>query len=281
MSTLTTLREALVPFLPPPAVKLLHVVDASLASPSLPEPSMAILLSLLLLFLFTTLLTRFSSSTGTSSRSLASKRVPRDAVVFFGPRSSGKTILLHSLLGINNLTTVTSMSVTEKLSPPFPPLIDCPGHPRLLATTSLYLRRAKTVFFVVDSSAAKNLPVAGTMLYKILTSPHLPGCSQIVIICAKSDLPLSKSPLRIRSSLTSTIDSLRISASTTQTTGVLGDNVGTNDITESITLDVGEDRGFNFDKHSPVSVKFIKSSAKGGIKDGEGMQELMEIINSM
>ncbi|GMI28670.1 hypothetical protein TrRE_jg1419, partial [Triparma retinervis] len=194
---------------------------------------MVLIVTVLSIMFLTALLTSSrssSSSSGTSSRSLASKRVPRDAVVLFGPCSSGKTVLLHSLLGIDNLTTITSMAVTEKVSPPLPPLIDCPGHPRLLATTSLYLRRAKTILFIVDSSAAKALPAAGSMLYKVLTSPHIEGCSSILVVCSKSDLPLSKSPLRVRSALTSTVDSLRISASTTEVTGVLGDNQGTNDI---------------------------------------------------
>jgi energy-coupling factor transporter ATP-binding protein EcfA2 len=278
---------------------------------------MVFMLTILSIFLITTLLTSSRSySSGTSSRSLASKRVPRDAVVLFGPRSSGKTVLLHSLLGIDDLTTITSMAVTEKSSPPLPPLIDCPGHPRLLATTSLYLRRATTILFVVDSSAAKTLPAAASMLYKVLTSPHISGCSSIVIVCAKSDLPLSKSPLRVRSALTSTIDSLRVSASTTEVTGVLGDNLGTNDITsevsfvpkflgipwqlqcipdpfsplpspppspffllsQSVPLDVGSDRSFNFDKHSPVPVKFLKCTTKGGLEGGEGMRELMDYV---
>ena len=153
--------------------------------------------------------------------------------------------------------------------PPLPPLIDCPGHPRLLATTTLYLRRAKTLLFIVDSSSTKTLPSAGALLYKVLTSPHLPGCKEIVIVCSKSDLPLSKSPLRVRSALTSTVDSLRLSSATTGVTGVLGDNTSTNDESSGVvTLDIGDDRGFNFDKHSPVPVTFVKCTVKG--EDGMG-----------
>jgi len=205
-------------------------------------------------------------------------------VLLCGPCGGGKTLLFHRLVdGATFVDTLSSMQPNEGLLPtsddaPRRPVVvvDYPGHARLRAGFADVLRRAVSIVFVFDASAAlAQVKPAAELLYAILATfasetggepsasssrRHRGGAPPILVVCNKADKPAAKTPQRVKLMLMNEIDTLRKTAGTIAATG--DDDDDNLDAKKPAVLLGKEGHFFNFDHHSPCPISFVAFSAK-------------------
>jgi signal recognition particle receptor subunit beta len=162
-------------------------------------------------------------------------RVKRDLVLVCGHTGAGKTAFVQQLCyNTAPATVMSTMESTHALEneegESKVDLVDLPGHPRLRPLTRDYLRRAKGLILVVDSSASSLTETAelcvdvfSRLPYYIASSSVVGNASHhhnddedddsyvlpILVVCTKSDLITSKTVSRIQSSLQTEITRLK------------------------------------------------------------------------
>ena len=272
----STIKSSLVPFLPPPVVALVNAIDN--AAP-IGEASVKIIVSVLVLWLVNFLLQSVFRGGGR-------RRVKRDAVVLFGPSFSGKTVLFNALFGRSVRFTVTSVALTEQSGAlqysgsggddaakkqADVTLIDHPGHPRLCGTVKSCLDRAKAVVFVIDSSKSGTFPLASRALYDIITDRSIKSVAEVLVCCNKSDLPLSKSAMRVKNAVTLELDVLRRNDEALAKTG----GGRSDDRLPLGSLD--EDDKFSIERDCNTKITFTSCSASS--VDDRGLEEIRAFVN--
>ena len=272
---LTQTRHIISPYLPPPVLHTMKVIDSHPNTKVIgDEPSMTILSALLAILLvgkgiqFLSFLTSGKavegldddddapegnvlsdldklkgSNEGTKNEKRGSNSY-KDSVILFGPRSSGKTCLFHTLLSKKKSdgkkkkvpSTVMSLKANASILPKDVGdnnksekecirLVDYPGHvtlsshlPSLLypTTTSSSKKNASVrSLLVVDST--KSVSDAALLLYNtVLTnSPLLSAWENeneifhIMVVCNKADAINAKNWRRIKIQLRSELDKLK------------------------------------------------------------------------
>jgi signal recognition particle receptor subunit beta len=310
-AALTSTREAISPFLPPPALKLIQFIDTN---PQITkyvenEPSMTILVSLLSIYFLATLI-KFLSFRGKAVEGLDDDEPEgnvlsnlndeqyQDSVILCGPCGSGKSLLFHQLTknssdqigenGDKSIHTVMSLkanvNVVEGLR-----IVDYPGHITLsekLPSLLLPQNTPTRAVFVVDST--KSLSEAAVLLYRsVLTNPSVANAwrksgevMKIMVACNKSDETGAKNWRRVKIQLRSELDKLKkISSSIEKGEGENslvrdGDNAG-EELFElsgkTIDLDDLSKNGLEM-----MKLNFLSLSAK----NGDGMKELEAFVTN-
>jgi len=202
------------------------------------------------------------------------RRKHGSAVLILGASNSGKTSLFLTLKDGSICTgTTTSMQENEgefvfskyddEDAKPLH-VIDYPGDPSLSFRLPDFYPAAKAIVFVVDANDKKSIErEAAEMMYRMLTHPSIVDQSpSIIVACNKSELILHSKPALLKKIFESELQKLTI------TQGSAEDAVNDEgDDKESIPLGI-EGENFEFDKHSPCSVEFVKCSIKSGdLKD--------------
>jgi len=207
------------------------------------------------------------------------------AVLLLGPSNAGKTSLYLTLKdgGVKTGTT-TSMQENEGTfkfnkyeDEDAKPLhvIDFPGDASLSYRLPHFYPVAKVMVFMVDANDRKSIErEAAEIMYRVLTNPEVVELSPTIIVaCNKSDLILASKPALLKKTFETELQKL------TKTQGVAEDSV-TDDADQKETIPLGvEGESFEFDKHSPCPVDFMKCSvSKGNLSElVERIREAMDI----
>lgn len=254
----------LLPFLPPPVVSLIKLVDNAVP---VPEFSLHLILTLLALLLLSRLPSLLLSRPSPSSYAPGSAAVPaasRTTVLLLGPPSSGKTLLLHSLLSPSPAPpTLTTMSPTTRTLPfgNGALITDHPGHPRLSSSVPRHLAACRLLIFTLPSNAPSALPAAARILYDALASPPFRGVTAALVLCTFANAPLAKTPARLRTALNVELERLRKTDLTLQETG--------DGAPEREAVRIGG-RAMDVERDAGVEVTFVAGDLKG---DGKGKVE--------
>lgn len=215
----TSIRERVVPYLPPPVVRAWRQVDPVLEPYLGPEPTVTLVGSLLLGLLVWQVLKVLSSLS--SGRALVDddddqvissshkKEDFVDTIMLCGPPGAGKTRLLYYLcFGHSNTPTVTSLRANVEISPNKIRFMDYPGHASLQSVPFLsILNNACGIVLVLDTTQPV-APVAD-VLYQLLAHAHKKSVSlQIFVACHKADAPNAKNWRRIKIQLRTEMERL-------------------------------------------------------------------------
>jgi signal recognition particle receptor subunit beta len=215
----TSIRERVVPYLPPPVVRGWRQVDPVLEPFLGPEPTVTLVGSLLLGLLVWQVLKVLSSlSSGRAIvdddddqviSSCHKKEVFTDTILLCGPPGAGKTRLLYYLcFGQSNAPTVTSLLANVEVSPNKIRFMDYPGHASLQSVPFLdIINIARGIVLVLDTTQPV-APVAD-VLYQLLVHAHKKkACLQIFVACHKADAPNAKNWRRIKIQLRTEMERL-------------------------------------------------------------------------
>ena len=148
--------------------------------------------------------------------------------------------------------------------------IDYPGDASLGYRLPDYYPVAKVIVFMIDANDKKSIErEAAESMYRILTSPEIVEQSPTILVaCNKADLILASKPTLLKKLFESELQKL------TKTQGQAEDSVTDEaDATESIPLGM-EGENFEFDKHSPCNVEFLKCS----VKSGDNLKDLVDRV---
>ena len=198
------------------------------------------------------------------------KRTKGSALLLTGPPNSGKTSLYLTLKDGKVFTgTTTSINHNEgefkfvhfddEDSVPIH-VIDYPGDASLSYRLADFYPVAKVIVFMVDANHKKSIEIeAAESLYRILTNPEIVELSPTIIVaCNKCDLILASKPALLKKLFETELQKL------IRTQGGAEDSVTDEaDAVESIPLGI-DGENFEFDKHSPCQVNFVKCSVKNG-----------------
>jgi len=207
------------------------------------------------------------------------------AVLILGPANAGKTALYLTLKdgGVRTATT-TSMEENEGTfkfekydDDDAKPLhvIDFPGDPSLSYRLPHFYPVAKVMVFMVDANDRKSIErEAAEIMFRMLTNPEVVELSPTIIVaCNKSDLILASKPALLKKTFETELQKLTV------TQGLAEDSV-TDDADTKETIPLGiHGEAFEFEKHSPCAVDFMKCSVnKGDLSDlVERIRDAMEI----
>jgi len=220
------------------------------------------------------------SQSGGDEGGRSAKGPKASAVLLTGPPNAGKTALFLTLKdGKVHTGTTTSMQPNEAdftavkyddESAPALHYIDYPGDASLGYRLPDYYPVAKVIVFLIDANDKKSIErEAAEAMYRILTSPEIVEQSpSIIVACNKCDLILASKPPLLKKLFETELQKL------TKTQGQAEDAVTDDaDAKESIPLGI-DGENFEFDKHSPCSVEFMKCS----VKSGDQIQQLVDKI---
>mmetsp|Transcript_11217 Transcript_11217/g.16142 ORF Transcript_11217/g.16142 Transcript_11217/m.16142 type:complete len:341 (+) Transcript_11217:58-1080(+) len=236
-------RQVFFSWLPPPAVATLKLLDAyCLRKFGIREASMSTLLTTIAAVLMarffsailsysekTHYLPKEEDATIISSKPKGSTSI-EEFCLLCGPTNSGKTALFQALLSLDQHPqhdipqTVTSMKAWEgsfvQQKGTRVHLIDFPGHCHLLEELPRVASLANRVVLGLDST--KPVKEAATFLYLLLTNNQIQSTLKsamgrygknmkipIMVACLKSDLPSSKTCLRIKLQLKQELERIR------------------------------------------------------------------------
>ena len=234
-------RQVLFSWLPPPAVATLKLLDAfCFRKFGIREASMCMLLTTVAAVLMARFFwavfsysekTHFEEDATTISSKPKGSTSVEEFCLLCGPTNSGKTALFQALLTLDQHSqhdippTVTSMKAWEGsfVGPQKGirvQLIDFPGHGQLLEELPRVASSANRVILGLDST--KPVKEAATFLYLLLTNNQIQSTWKsamgrygknmkipILVACLKSDLPSSKTCLRIKLQLKQELERLR------------------------------------------------------------------------
>jgi signal recognition particle receptor subunit beta len=198
------------------------------------------------------------------------------AVLVVGASNSGKTTFFLTLKDgkVCNATT-TSMQENEAKfvfakydddDEDAKPLhvIDYPGDLSLSSRLPDFYRAAKVIVFMVDANDKKSIErEAAETMYRMLTHPSIADQSPpLIVACNKSDLILAAKPPVLKKVFETELEKLK------KTQGAAEDAMN-DDIDNNDSVALGNDgENFEFEKHSPCPVEFIKCSVKNNdLKD--------------
>jgi signal recognition particle receptor subunit beta len=215
----TSIRERVVPYLPPPVVRGWRQVDPILEPYLGPEPTVTLIGSLLLGFIVWQVLKVLSSLS--SGRAITDddddqvitssykKEDFTDTILICGPSGAGKTRLLYHLcFGQTNVPTVTSLRANVEVSSNKIRFMDYPGHASLQSSQFLdILLSARGIVLVLDT-AQPVAPVAD-VLYQLLAHAHKKKTILFIFVaCHKADAPNAKNCRRIKIQLRTEMERL-------------------------------------------------------------------------
>lgn len=164
-------------------------------------------------------------------------RVHRNVILILGCCNAGKTHLFYRLQGkdFQTITTVSSLKpnvfkFTAQSLPASSPLrsldisssssvvevVDFPGHTPLVPELTRWLPRAMCVLFVIDATDKSAIKLSAEQLYSLFLRSELSERqTPIVIVCNKTDLPISKTKSGVQSDVLREIERLRVSRTAT------------------------------------------------------------------
>ncbi|KAJ3223892.1 hypothetical protein HK099_000553 [Clydaea vesicula] len=203
------------------------------------------------------------------------KYTDRNNFLILGLSDSGKTTLFFKLTKDELVKTYTSrsenegklMMKTKKNKKKEISIVDVPGHERLRFRFSEYLPITKGLIFVIDSTQQSQVFVRriAEYLYLILVNKYFQKFNMdLLILCNKTDLLLAVSKDKIKESLETELDHIRL----TRTANV--ESQGENGEEEEVFLGY-ENEKFKFE-HLPNSIEFEEVSV---INDGNKCNELI------
>jgi len=187
-----------------------------------------------------------------------------DTLLLLGSCNAGKTALYYNLAFGSKPATLTSMKPMDtvmslhssKGNPETKEfkVVDFPGHPRLRGKASAFLKRARAIIFVVDStSVAKDVIPICEYLFTVMTASAVASQSlPLLIACNKSDQASSIAAPKIKTMLETELSQL------IDTSGSLEDTGDGNDGTAALTK---SGKTFSFDTDAPCKVTFANCSA--------------------
>jgi signal recognition particle receptor subunit beta len=197
-----------------------------------------------------------------------------DTLLLLGGSNAGKTSMYYKLATGSVPQTLTSMKEldtviqlkgkTAESEEKSVKIVDFPGHPRLRGGLPNFLKRARGIVFVIDSTTVSdNVTPICQYLFEVMTTSSIAAQKlPLLIACNKSDLGSSSSLAKIKSTLETELDQL------IDTTGSLED---TGDEDEGIITLKRSGEKFKFDSDATCKITFTACSAmKGdGISDVE------------
>lgn len=215
----TTIRQAVLPYLPPPLVRTIRHVDPLLAPHVGEEPSITILGSLLVAyFLYQAIrLVTFGSRKAIVDdeeeqlRTLLQEQSFSNTVLLLGPSQAGKTRLFYQLChGMENAKTCISLRPNVgfvKQHNASTRFMDYPGHLSLSALPSDVLQSSDArILFLLDATQ----PVRGGEVFLQLLKQYASSSTKpsILVMCHQSDKAGCKNPKRLRLSLRTEVERL-------------------------------------------------------------------------
>jgi signal recognition particle receptor subunit beta len=232
----TTVRESLLPLLPPPVIRGIHSIDAALSVHVGPEPTITLTVTILVAWIMVALLQRIlSRSSGRAIKTvdedplLSKGREERfDAtVLLIGPRNAGKTRLFYHICYLEpNMPTVASLkpNVGVASSPSDDSeaalrirIMDWPGHAPIAETlAALNSGSTNTLRVVLVVDATQPVAAAAELLYQLLQYAHEQTVASrpknttlpVLVACHKKDLPKAKNDKRIKIQLRTELERL-------------------------------------------------------------------------
>jgi signal recognition particle receptor subunit beta len=222
----TTVRESLLPFLPPPVTRGIHTLDAALSVYVGPEPTISLTVTILVAWFTVALLQRcLSRRSGRAIKTvdddplLSSREERFDAtVLLIGPRNAGKTRLFYQICHAEpNMPTVASLKpnvgvaslpIAHAADPSRLRVMDWPGHAPLSEALAALQTTGKSntplrLMLVLD--ATQPVAPAAEFLWELLLYLHAPPRRShatprlsVLVACHKKDLPKAKNDKRIK-----------------------------------------------------------------------------------
>lgn len=222
---LTTMKQQITPYLPPPVVAAMAQIDSPLEPFLGPEPSMTIMGTLTLAFIVFKLLGLLGGSSRGSAiqddqddvavEKAKTKRSYDSTVLFCGPSLAGKTSLFYKLLYPNRsfpLGTVQSLSSNvgyQQQGDLTWRYLDIPGHwgADKLVSAVLQQEEIQRIVLVLDST--QPVSKAADYLYALVQFQKQNGSSfSVMIACHKAKAPKAKNFRRIKLNLRNELERL-------------------------------------------------------------------------
>ena len=211
----TSVRESLIPWLPPPVARGIHSIDAALLDHVGPEATITLTITLFLGWCTVAFLQRCLSRRGRAIKTVESdplkggKDEHYDAtVLLIGPRNSGKTRLFYQMChSEHNMPTVSSIKPNVGVWTTADQIklrvVDWPGHAPILEVLRREEARnagaALRIILVLD--ATQSVAAAAEVLWQLVqttstTKRRTP--LPVLVACHKRDLPKAKNDKRIK-----------------------------------------------------------------------------------
>jgi signal recognition particle receptor subunit beta len=206
----TTVRRAILPFLPPPLVQGIRHADPLLAPYIGEEPSITILGSLLLAYFLYQLLrvATFGGKAIVDDEEEALAKELKQAkysqtILLLGPPRAGKTRLFYQLChDVKDAKTAISLrpNVGFKAETRF---MDYPGHLSLAALPTDVLSSKPRILLLLDST--QPMATAAEVMMQLLTTCKQPT---VLVLCHQSDKAGAKNSKRVRLQLRTEVERL-------------------------------------------------------------------------
>ena len=230
----TKAREAITPYLPPPAIQAMSQLDAQLEPTVGPEATVTLGATLLTMWLTLSFVRMITRRLGGRGRAIAGEDDDHvlsasamkgeqfdKTVLFCGPQGGGKTRLFYYFCtGDKNLPTLTSLKANVGI----PKLdtepgggteivryLDWPGHATLndKALDTVWSAPLPDVRVVLVLDATQKVSAAAATLYEIWQeAAKTKRRRQVLIACHKKDFPKAKNWKRIKIQLRTELERL-------------------------------------------------------------------------